>query len=225
PRTELEIQQTLQREVEQERWTSLDRTLKREAGDHGLVHVERLNEPRLQRQRLLLIGRLQRLQRLGLADETQPGTWAVHADAEKTLRALGERGDIIRTMQRAMRGEPRELAVFEPGDDGRTILGRVAAKGLADELRDRGYLVIDGVDGKAHYVALNARDELANYPTGAVVEVKGSADVRAADRNIAALASDGLYRTDHHLAIAQGQVVPGRDPQEVVAAHIRRLEA
>ena len=229
PCTELEIQQTLQREVEQERWTSLDRTLKREASDDGRVHVERLNEPRLQRQRLLLIGRLQRLQRLGLADETQPGAWAVHADAEKTLRALGERGDIIRTMQRAMRGEARELAVFEPGQDadggGRTILGRVAAKGLADELSDRGYLVIDGVDSKTHYVALNARDELANYPAGAVVEVKGSADVRAADRNIAALASDGLYRTDHHLAIAQGQAVPGRDPQEVVAAHVRRLEA
>jgi hypothetical protein len=189
------------------------------------VQIERFNEPRLQRQRLLLIGRLQRLQRLGLADDTQPGTWAVHADAEKTLRALGERGDIIRTMQRAMRGEPRELAVFEPGDDGRTILGRVAAKGLADELRDRGYLVIDGVDGKAHYVALNTRDELANYPAGAVVEVKGSADVRAADRNIAALASDGLYRTDHHLAVAQGPAVPGRDPQEVVTAHVRRLEA
>ncbi|MBL3206250.1 DUF3363 domain-containing protein, partial [Klebsiella pneumoniae] len=84
----------------------------------------------------------------------QPGTWAVHADAEKPLRALGERGDIIRTMLRAMRGEPRELAVFEPGQDadggGRTILGRGAAKGLADELRDRGYLGIDGVDGKAH---------------------------------------------------------------------------
>ena len=225
PRTELEIQQTLQREVEQERWTSLDRTLQREAGEDGRVQIERFNEPRLQRQRLLLIGRLQRLQRLGLADEMQPGTWAVHADAEKTLRALGERGDIIRTMQRAMSGQPRELAVFEPGEDGRTILGRVAAKGLADELRDRGYLVIDGVDGKAHYVALNARDELANYPAGAVVEVKGSADVRAADRNIAALASGGLYRTDHHLAVARGQAVPGRDPQEVVAAHVRRLEA
>ena len=58
-----------------------------------------------------------------------------------------------------------------------------------------------------------------------MVEVKGSADVRAADRNIAALASDGLYRTDHHLAIAQGQAMPSRDPQEVVAAHVRRLEA
>ncbi|EAQ97074.1 DUF3363 domain-containing protein [Stutzerimonas stutzeri] len=225
PRTELEIQQTLQREVEQERWTSLDRTLQREAGEDGRVQIERFNEPRLQRQRLLLIGRLQRLQRLGLADETQPGTWAVHADAEKTLRALGERGDIIRTMQRAMSGQPRELAVFEPGDDGRTIVGRVAGKGLADELHDRGYLVIDGVDGKAHYVALNARVELANYPTGAVVEVRGSTEVRAADKNIAALASDGLYRADHHLAIEQGRAKPGRDPQEVVAAHVRRLEA
>lgn len=225
PRTELEIQQTLQREVEQERWTSLDRTLQREAGEDGRVQIERFNEPHLQRQRLLLIARLQRLQRLGLADETQSGTWAVHADAEKTLRALGERGDIIRTMQRAMSGQPRELAVFEPGDDGRTIVGRVAAKGLADELHDRGYLVIDGIDGKAHYVALNARDELANYPAGAVVEVRGSAEVHAADKNIAALASDGLYRADHHLAVEQGRAKPGRDPQEVVAAHVRRLEA
>jgi hypothetical protein len=128
-------------------------------------------------------------------------------------------------MQRAMSGQPRELAVFEPGEDGRTVIGRVAAKGLADELHDRGYLVIDGVDGKAHYVALNAHDELANYPTGAVVEVRGSAEVRAADKNIAALASDGLYRTDHQLAIEQGLAKPGRDPQEVVAAHVRRLEA
>lgn len=225
PRTELEIQQTLQREVEQERWTSLDRTLQREAGEDGWVQIERFNEPRLQRQRLLLIGRLQRLQRLGLADEVQPGTCAVHADAEKTLRALGERGDIIRSMPRAMSGQPRELAVFEPGDDSRTIIGRVAAKGLADELHDRGYLIIDGVDGKGHYVTLNTRDELANYSTGAVVEVRGSAEVRAADKNIAALASDGRYRTDHHLAIEQGRAKPGRDPQEVVAAHVRRLEA
>ena len=172
------------------------------------MQIERFNEPRLHRQRLLLIGRLQRLQRLGLADEVQPGTWAIHADAEKTLRALGERGDIIRTMQRAMSGQPRELAVFEPGDDGRTIIGRVAAKGLADELHDRGYLVIDGVDGKAHYVALNARDELANYPAGAVVEVKGSADVRAADKNITALASGGLYRTDITLPSRRARPCP-----------------
>jgi type IV secretory pathway VirD2 relaxase len=225
PRTELEIQQTLQREVEQERWTSLDRTLQREAGEDGRVQIERFNEPKLQRQRLLLIGRLQRLQRLGLADE----------NAARHLGRPCRCGKDPARPGRAWRHHPHHAAGHarraaraggvRAGDDGRTIIGRVAAKGLADELRDRGYLVIDGVDGKAHYVALNARDELANYPTGAVVEVKGSADVRAADKNIAALASDGLYRTDHHLAIAQGQAVPGRDPQEVVAAHVRRLEA
>ena len=58
-----------------------------------------------------------------------------------------------------------------------------------------------------------------------MVEVKGSADVRVADRNIAALAVDGVYRTDHHLAVAQGQATPDRDPREVVATHVRRLEA
>jgi len=224
PRTELEIQRTLAREVEQERWTSLDRSLQREAVD-GLVKIERFNDPKLQRQRLLLVGRLQQLQRMGLATETQSGTWAVHAEAEPTLRAMGERGDIIRTMQRAMGGQQRDLAVFQPGEDGHAVIGRVAGKGLADELYDRGYLVVDGVDGKAHYVALPAKTELEQYPMGAVVEVKGSADVRTADKTIATLATNGLYRTDHHLAIAQGQAKDGRDPQEVVAAHVRRLEA
>lgn len=102
-----------------------------------------------------------------------------------------------------------------------TLTGRVLAKGLADELHDRGYLV---VDGRAHYVALAPRTDLAHYPIGAVVHVTGSVAVRAADRTIAALAQDGLYRTDHHLAAVQGQL-PNRDPQEVVAAHVRRLEA
>jgi len=224
PRTELEMQRAMQREVDQERWTGLDRTLQREAVD-SLVQLETLAEPRLLRQRQMLIGRLQRLQRMGLATEQQPGIWAIHADAETTLRAMGERGDIIRTMQRAMSGQQRELAVFQPGKDGRAIVGRVAGKGLVDELYDKGYLIVDGTDGKAHYVALPPRSELEQYPTGAVVEIKGAADVRAADRNIAALAVDGVYRTDHHLAVAQGQAMPDRDPREVVAAHVRRLEA
>ncbi|MHA7685487.1 DUF3363 domain-containing protein [Cupriavidus sp. PET2-C1] len=224
PRTELEIQRTILREVDQERWTGLDRTLQREAVD-GLVLPETLGAPRLQRQRQMLIGRLQRLQRMGLATERQPSAWAIHAEAEQVLRAMGERGDIIHTMQRAMSGKQRELAVFQSGEDGRTVIGRVVDKGLADELYDKGYLIVDGIDGKAHYVALPPRSELENYPAGAIVEVKGSAEVRAADRNISALAVDGLYRTDHHLAVAKGHATSERDPGELVAAHVRRLEA
>ncbi|MHB1648671.1 MAG: DUF3363 domain-containing protein, partial [Cuniculiplasma sp.] len=225
PRTELEIRQSLRREVEQERWTSLDRTLQREA-QAGLIHMNQpIEDSRHKQQRVLLIGRLQRLQRMGLAHEASPGVWAVHAEAEQVLRAMGERGDIVRTMQRAMGGAQRDLVIFEPGENARPVIGRVAAKGMADELYDRGYLVIDGIDGKAHYIALNAKVELEQYPVGAVVEACGSAEVRTADKNIAALAVDGVYRTDHHLAVAKVQITSGRDPKEVVDAHVRRLEA
>ncbi len=225
PRTELEIQQSLRREVDQERWTNLDRTLQREA-QGGLIHMNQpASDPSHRQQRVLLIGRLQRLQHMGLAHESSPGVWAVQADAEQVLRTMGERGDIVRTMQWAMSGVPRDLAVFDAGESARSVVGRVAAKGMADELYDRGYLVVDGTDGKAHYIALNAKVELEQYPVGSVVEARGSAEIRAADKNIAALAVDGLYRTDHHLAMATAQATPTHDPKEVVDAHVRRLES
>ena len=223
-RTELEIQQSLRREVDQERWTNLDRTLQREA-QGGVIQLAQPPQGARANQRVLLIGRLQHLHRMGLAHESSPGVWAVHAETEQVLRTMGERGDIVRTMQRAMSGEQRDLAVFEPGENARSVVGRVAAKGMADELYDRGYLVVDGTDGKAHYVTLNAKVELEQYPVGAVVEARGSAGFRAADKNITALAVDGLYRTDHHLAMATAQTTPTHDPKEVVDAHVRRLEA
>lgn len=105
------------------------------------------------------------------------------------------------------------------------MVGRIAAKGLADELHDRGYLVVDGTDGRAHYVALNPGVELVQFPVGGIVEVRSAIGERSSDKTIASLAIDGLYRTDHHLAVARGRAGSGHDPQELVAAHVRRLEA
>lgn len=221
PRTELEIQQSLQREVQQERFTSLDRTLLRERLAGGLSLKTLANHPRRQ----LLIGRLQHLQKLELAHEVRPGYWLLHDDVETTLRAMGERGDIVRTMQRAMGSLQRELAVFEPGKGTPGVVGRIVAKGLADDLNDRGFLVVDGLDGKAHYLALPARAELADYPIGGLVETRSLSEPRAVDRSIASLAADGLYRTDHHLALARSQSSGGHDPEALVERHVRRLEA
>ena len=117
------------------------------------------------------------------------------------------------------------MVIFEPTEGSSRVVGRVAAKGLADELYDRGYLVIDGIDGKAHYAGLPARAELEHYPIGAVVEARGLAEVRATDRTVAALAVEGVYRTEHHRAAAMKSRVAVRDPDEVVTAHVRRLEA
>ncbi|CAH0210455.1 hypothetical protein SRABI70_01974 [Pseudomonas sp. Bi70] len=221
PRTELEIQQSLQREVQQERFTSLDRTLLREQ-QAGILNLKELaSHPRRQH----LIGRLQQLQKLELADEVRPGRWLLRDDIETTLRAMGERGDILRTMQRAMGSVQRELAVFEPGKGDSAVIGRIVSKGLADELNDRGYLVVDGLDGKAHYLVLPGRAELADYPIGSIVETHSLSEPRAVDRSIAALAAKGLYRSDHHLALVRSQAVEGRNPEAWIERHVRRLEA
>ncbi|TWT20310.1 DUF3363 domain-containing protein [Luteimonas marina] len=219
PRSEREIQQSQRREVEQERWTGLDRTLQREA-DEGTIRLERLAE---HPQRSPLVGRLQHLQRMGLAQETTTGAWRLREDAEPVLRAMGERGDIVRTMQHAMRELPRELAIRTPDEDAPPITGRVVAKGLMNELYERGYLVVDGTDGKAHYLPLPPKVELAQYPIGAVVATHGS-NQRDVDKSIADLSVDGRFRTDHCLSVV-AQYLDGEDPGWLVENHVRRLEA
>ena len=41
---------------------------------------------------------------------------------------------------------------FEQRANAGRLVGRVVARGLSDELNDRHYLIVDGVDGRAHYV-------------------------------------------------------------------------
>lgn len=227
PQTEREMRERMTREVGQERWTGLDRQLAERARDRSidLRLVPADGDGRFRRG--LLIGRLQELERLGLAESAGSGRWTVSADAEPTLRAMGERGDIIRTMQRAL-GVERPLAVFDvTARAPARIVGRIAAKGLADELQHHGYLVVDGIDGRAHYVALPTGADLSAFPTGGVVDVRsGPGEPRAADRTVAArVGTDGLYRPDHHLAEARRDARPGDDPDGFVGAHVRRLEA
>ena len=218
PRTDQEIRLSLQRQVEQKRWTSLDRNLQH-AAQEGRIRLDSLkHEPG----QSVLVGRLQYLGRLGLATTEAPGHWHLRSDAEAVLRALGERGDIIRTMQRAMHGMERELAVFEPSAMQSRIIGRVAAKGLAEELYDRGFLVVDGTDGKAHYIALPTNADLAQYPIGGIVEVRDAASQREIDRSIAAQSVEGIYRTQRHSKI---QGAADEYAAERVEAYVRRLEA
>ena len=227
PQTELEMRERMTREVGQERWTGLDRQLAERARD-GVVDLRDVSTADDQGfKRGLLVGRLQMLEQLGLAEPHAAGRWTLAPEAEPTLRAMGERGDIIRTMQRAMTGAERPLAIFDAQAASAPIVGRVAAKGLADELTDRGFLVVDGVDGRTHYVALAPGADLSTYPTGGIVAVRAAArEPRPADRTIAAqVGPDGLYRPDRHLADARRDARPGGDPDGYVAAHVRRLEA
>ena len=223
PRTELEIRQSLSREVGQERWTGLDIALKARSIE-GVVDLSQRTGDRHPSQDVPLLGRLQHLQKMGLAKPLSAGQWRLREDAEQTLRGLGERGDIVRTMQRAFSGQQREFDVFNARGSMTAVVGRIAGKGIADELRDRAYLIVDGVDGRAHYVPLPFGADLNALPTGGIAEVRSPGD-RVADRNIAALAEKGIYRTQRHLTQLKAGDALRHDPEDVVAGHVRRLEA
>ncbi len=175
PRSEHAIRSSLEREVTAERWTSLDRAI-RAVGDEnaGVVDLRPGGEsvPELRRN---MVGRAQTLERLGLAEPVGPAQWTLKPDAEQTLRALGERGDIIKTMHRALsRGDrvPDPGAFAIHGDDQPSVLGRLADRGLHNELKGSAYVVIDGVDGRAHHIRFASLEATGNAQLGAIVEAR-----------------------------------------------------
>jgi hypothetical protein len=150
------------------------------------------------------------------------------------LRELGERGDIIKTMHRALEREglaedrhPAGYVLHREQATGR-ITGRVLDKGLGgDEMGERVRLVIDGVDGRVHHIEMDAA-RTEEVSRGMIV-VAGSAPPgpSAADRNITDVAGQGgVYRPSLHLERARNAIDRiGGDPQGFVRSHVRRLEA
>jgi type IV secretory pathway VirD2 relaxase len=223
PRTDREIEARLHAEIDAERLTGLDRQLLRMEND-GTVSLAG-NSPFRQ---TLFTDRLKHLERLGLAEEIRPHQWRLDANLEDTLRRMGERGDIIKTMHREMANKdivrsPGDYVIHDPSDtNAKPVTGRVVARGLADEHNDRHYLIVDGVDGRAHYIGIGRGDATEPTPAGSIVRVTPrSVEPRQADRTVAevAAANGGRYTIDLHLK---------HDPratQDFAETHVRRLEA
>jgi len=103
PRSELDIQRSLESQIGAERWTRLDQALLREAAANGGIvdlRPKRDQEPNLLH--ATKIGRMRKLNRLGLARQVGGGQWVLVESAEQTLRQLGERGDIIKRIHRGL---------------------------------------------------------------------------------------------------------------------------
>lgn len=222
PRTDAEILRSRTREISQERFTDLDRRLMRSVDDHGVVRAAHRNGG----EQSLRAGRLQTLGRMGLAKETAPGAWTLDPEMEPILRRMGTRGDIIRTMQQAMRTHlseraPSDHAIYDPADGSAApIVGRVVARGLSDEHADRHFVIIDALDGRSHYVDIGTGSE--ELPANGIVRISPRPiKVHSFDRTVAevAAANGGRYSIDAHL---------GHDAQATqgfAEKHERRLEA
>jgi len=235
--TEQEVSRGLEREVDADRFTRLDRMLlaeQRSRTEFADLRPDRDMLESLRQNRALLIRRARKLERMGLAAEVEPGRWTVSPRAEPVLRDLGERGDIIKTMHRALDREgladARSVAGYVLHHEEMTapIVGRVLDKGLAgDEMGERMRLVVDGVDGHVHHLEMDSA-RVENIQRGMIVTA-GAAEAgpRASDRNILAMAGEeGIYRPAAHLEQAVGTVERiGGDPAAYVRSHVRRLEA
>ena len=224
PRTDLEIEERLRSDVRAERLTAIDRRLIRDMDAARLVSAS----DRDPFQQSLRVGRLQKLARMGLATHLGGDSWRLEADLADTLRRIGERDDIIRTMQRELTARKLDRAaadhvIYDPAAEGAApIVGRVIMRGLVDEHEDRHYLLIDGIDGRTHYAEIGKGEAVEPIPKDAIVEIAPrSGGVRPVDRTITevAAANGGRYTIDAHLQ---------QDPtasERFAETHVRRLEA
>nr|WP_249811512.1 DUF3363 domain-containing protein [Bradyrhizobium sp. 149] len=178
PKPEHEISNALKKEIAAERWTRLDVEIRMVADETGAIDLRPENpgaaDPKIRR---LMIGRLQHLEKMGFAASAGPGEWMVGLEAERNLRDLGMRGDVIKTMHRVFtdRGEARGVTdyVIDGEKPGSSIIGRLVDKGLHDELTGEAYAVIDGTDGRVHHVRFRGIEAFDHAPPiGGIVEVR-----------------------------------------------------
>ena len=194
PRTDHDIRRALERQIDAERWTQLDRQLVRDARDAGAIDLAPHPDRQPDEYQALKIGRLRKLETLGLAEQVGPGQWSISHDAEATLRQLGERGDIIKRMHRALtekgidRGAAGYVLAAESVDT--PVIGRLVERGLDDELKGTAYAVVDGVDGRTHHIKLPDLNAAGDSAPGSIVELRSFDNARGQRRVAIAVRSD-----------------------------------
>ena len=196
PRSDLDIRRTLERQIGAERWTQLDRQLLRNAGRSRILDMAPDADRQPDAFHALKAGRLRRLEVLGVADQIGQSQWHIRDDAEAVLREMGERGDIIKRMHRALteRGIERGSSSFVLAAESLDVpvIGCLVQRGLDDELKGTAYAVVDGVDGRSHHIRLPHLDAAGDSAPGSIVELRTYDDARR-QRRVALAARCLLY--------------------------------
>ena len=224
PRRDLEIAAAQQHEATQDRFTSLDRELEKQAVANW-IEVAPAHRSGDRFRRSLQLQRLRHLESLHFATETSRGVWQLKEGWQTALKAMGRRGDIVRTLSAGL--EPGETArgvrfFEERPSDAKPITGVVLSQGPDDELRGTRFLLIEDLEGTRWHVPAGGVEPGGLPPRGAIVEVAPSQPApRASDKVIAQIAGQtgGYYSDALH---AEAEPTASHNYRE---AHKRRLEA
>jgi len=171
-RTDLDAAEAERREVCQQRYTSLDRIISRNArpsSDGSLSHLtvtvaspERNGSALLHSHRHHVVARMISLEHMGLAQAEGPNTWNVRTDFESVLRAMQRTADRQRVLAAHGVVVSDERLRIEVLDFSRTdsVEGRILVHG-EDEQSGRGYLMLEGTDARIHFIDYTAEVEEA----------------------------------------------------------------
>ena len=179
-RSEREIVQARGQSIQRLHFTDIDRALIRHGGTRGLVTIDgRLpRSPAAREFRRQELRRLQVLEGLSLAEKVWTRTWRLSPQLEPTLRQAQISGDIIKARARhqVRLSNPHIPVVVTEIDPGTVITGRVVGTGLADELRDKRYLLLETRD-RLHYIpqpaAIQRARGLGQLRIGDIVTLRG----------------------------------------------------
>ena len=229
-RTQMDAEAAERREVQQFRFTSLDRAIMRSA---QTVHAQDGKRDSLQivvadsggrtrpqhiRERLMV------LQRMGLAERAGHGEWRVRRDFESVLRSMQRLGD--RQKMLAAHGVPLSdqrlpVAPLE-WPDITTVEGRVLVHGEEEDSRGigRSYLMLESTDARVHHIYYApAMEELRNrggLRTNSFIRIRryvinGSPEIEIEELGQA----EAILRNRQHLnGVAQQLVRKGIIPEE-----------
>jgi hypothetical protein len=168
-RTQRDIGEAQRREVSQQRFTSLDRSIARDKpADSQSSHFTVSRNPELRNQ--CVLARLRTLESMGLAEAAGLDQWLVRQDFETALRAmqrLGDRQKILATHGVPVSDTRLPLVMFDLRNC-TTLEGRILVHG-EDEGTGRSFMMLEGTDAKVHCI----------YHTPQMSEARGRGGLRA----------------------------------------------
>jgi DNA-binding transcriptional ArsR family regulator len=185
-RTEVDGLRAREQALEVQRFGELDTILEQRMGPGRLVSFE---DPvpasaRMATLRLQLIGRLQFLERLGLATRAGSKTWRLSLDHRPALREMQLLGDVQKSLAKG------DLAITDPGalrelvrlEPGMSVRGRVAGT-TPNELGEAPFLVLEATDGRVLLIpqtpAMEEQRGQAGLRRGHVVTLREHESARA----------------------------------------------
>ncbi len=155
-RVERDILESRARVVTRDQFTEIDRALIGRADARNIVtfnDTPHRNDGARERE-AQNVARLGFLESMGLACRIDQLNWQISPDLEQVLRQHQLSIDIIKTRARHLdqihnRQAPLHVTELKPGEQ---VTGRVIGTGLENETTDRRYLMIEGNDGRLHYI-------------------------------------------------------------------------